>query len=199
MWNPAAIVIKAEGLFRVWIRRKVTLGADVVHYVVLPSFPPIHCTDARSALDQVQAGARPLWHIHHRLALGGQVVIEWSCQFTSAVTPRRVHELRACVVRGALEPHRGSARVFHCRSERTRGADDFSRMPTVAILWSDGRRDYARGCLRSHCPALVADSLASRKALILFLSMSAVPVSTKAGMGAKLFLDQSASRRGSLL
>ncbi len=68
-----------------------TLDPDVVHYFLPLSFPPIRGADAlarywikyKQALD-------PLWRIDHLLAYGDEVVIEWSCQFTSPATRRRV-------------------------------------------------------------------------------------------------------------
>ena len=68
-----------------------TLDPDVVHYFLPLSFPPIRGADAlarywikyKQALD-------PLWRIDHLLAHGDEVVIEWSCQFTSPVTRRRI-------------------------------------------------------------------------------------------------------------
>ena len=68
-----------------------TLAPDVVHYFLPTRFPPIrgaehlarHWRKFKNTLD-------PVWAIDHIIAMGDEVVSEWSCIWTPLETGQRV-------------------------------------------------------------------------------------------------------------
>jgi ketosteroid isomerase-like protein len=68
-----------------------TLAPDVVHYFLAPAFSPIRGADALAKYwIEYKARFAPRWHVDHLIAHGDEVVVEWSCRFTSIRTGERL-------------------------------------------------------------------------------------------------------------